>query len=113
MLTAYFKSAPTIARYRAGSAGPHLDRFVAWLADQGYRRVSIRRHVREVANFAAWAESVGLGTSPLVEESNCVTGFNACFPLDRSRKVTHLPARPRKQLCQLIASERKSVNSQL
>lgn len=65
MLTAYFKSAPTIARYRAGSAGPHLDRFVAWLADQGYRRVSIRRHVREVANFAAWAESVGLGAAPL------------------------------------------------
>src|SRR5471030_1884517 len=48
-----------------------------------------------------------------VEESNCVTGFNACFPLDRGRKVTHLPARPRKQLCQLVASERKSVNSQL
>ena len=46
-----------------------------------------------------------------VEESNCVTGFNACFPLDRSRKVTHLPARPRKQLCQFVASERKSVNS--
>ena len=65
MLTAYFKSAPTIARYRAGSAGPHLDRFVAWLADQGYRRVSIRRHVREVANFAAWADSVGLGKAPL------------------------------------------------
>ncbi|MYN47662.1 response regulator [Pseudoduganella sp. FT93W] len=49
----------------------------------------------------------------VVEESNCVTGFNACFPLDRGRKVTHLPARPRKQLCQLVASERKSVNSQL
>ena len=65
MLTAYFKSASTIARYRAGSAGPHLDRFVAWLADQGYRRVSIRRHVREVVNFAAWAESVGLGTASL------------------------------------------------
>ena len=48
-----------------------------------------------------------------VEESNCVTGFNACFPLDCSRKVTHLPARPRKQLCQLVASEKKSVNSQL
>ena len=65
MLTAYVKSAPTIARYRAGSAGPHLERFVAWLADQGYRRISITRHVREVANFAAWAESVGLGTAPL------------------------------------------------
>src|SRR5471030_3119472 len=37
-------------------------------------------------------------TPPLVEESNCVTGFNACFPLDRGRKVTHLPARPREQL---------------
>lgn len=65
MFTSYFKSASTIARYRAGSAGPHLDRFVDWLADQGYRRVSIRRHVREVVNFAAWAETVGLGTAPL------------------------------------------------
>jgi integrase/recombinase XerD len=65
MLTTYFKSAVTIARYRAGCAGPHLDRFVAWLAEKGYRRVSIRRHVREVVNFAAWAESVGLGTAPL------------------------------------------------
>ena len=65
MLTAYFKSASTIARYRAGSAGPHLDRFVDWLVDQGYRRASIRRHVREVVNFAAWAESVGLGTATL------------------------------------------------
>lgn len=65
MLTAYFKSASTIARYRAGSAGPHLDRFVDWLVDQGYRRASIRRHVREVVNFAAWAESAGLGTAPL------------------------------------------------
>lgn len=65
MLTAYFKSASTIARYRAGSAGPHLDRFVDWLVDQGYRRASIRRHVREVVNFAAWSKSVGLGTAPL------------------------------------------------
>jgi hypothetical protein len=66
MLTIYFKSAVTIARYRAGGPGPHLDRFVAWLAEKGsYRRVSIRRHVREVVNFAAWAESVGLGTALL------------------------------------------------
>ena len=64
MLTTYFKSASTIARYRAGGAGPHLDLFVAWLAEKGYRRVSIRRHVREVAYFAAWAGSVGFGTAP-------------------------------------------------
>lgn len=42
----------------------HCD-IVAWVAYQGYRRVSIRCHVREVANFAAWAESVGFGTAPL------------------------------------------------
>lgn len=39
--------------------------FVVWVADQGYRRVSIRRYVREVANFAMWAESVGFGMAPL------------------------------------------------
>lgn len=59
MLTTYFKSLSTISRYRAGSAGPYLDQFVAWLTDHGYRRVSIRRHVREVAQFAAWFDASG------------------------------------------------------
>ena len=39
--------------------------FVSWVGDQGYRRVSIRRHVRQMANFAGWAEFVGFGTAPL------------------------------------------------
>ena len=65
MLTAYFKSASTIARYRAGSARPHLARFIDWLVNQGNRRESIRRHFREVVNFATWAESVGLDTATL------------------------------------------------
>lgn len=65
MLTAYFKSAQTLARYRSGIAGPYLDDFVSWLANRGYQRVSIRRHVREVMHFATWAASVNLAASEL------------------------------------------------
>ena len=61
MLTTYFKSSSTVARYQAGSAGPYLDQFIAWLADHGYRRASIRRHVREVVHFTAWSDSSGAG----------------------------------------------------
>jgi hypothetical protein len=63
MLTTYFKSSATVARYQAGSAGPYLDQFIAWLADHGYRRASIRRHVREVVQFAAWSDSSGAGVA--------------------------------------------------
>ena len=65
MLTSYFKSPSTIAQYRAGRAGPYLDRFVSWLADRGYKRVSIRRHAREVVHFATWAASEGLRRTAL------------------------------------------------
>jgi integrase/recombinase XerD len=61
MLTTYFKSSSTVARYQAGSAGPYLNQFIAWLADHGYRRASIRRHVREVVQFAVWSDSSGAG----------------------------------------------------
>lgn len=46
MLTDYFKSPLTLERYRSGLIGPHL--------------VSIRRHVREVVHFAAWAKTAGI-----------------------------------------------------
>jgi integrase/recombinase XerD len=65
MLTAYFKSAPTLARYRSVLAGPYLDEFISWLANRGYQRVSIRRHVREVVHFAAWAASESLALREL------------------------------------------------
>jgi len=65
MLTAYFKSEPTLARYRSGIAGPYLDEFTSWLASRGYRRLPIRRHIREVVHFADWAASEGLGISKL------------------------------------------------
>lgn len=69
MLNSYFKSPSTIARYRAGIAGPYLDRFIAWLANSGYQRVSIRRHVREVVHFASWANSEGLHVTDLNSDS--------------------------------------------
>src|SRR5471030_1019975 len=88
---------PKAAQQRASSAGHGV-----WMTDvSGNDKRSVK------------ASLAGRGDMRAVEESNCVTGCNACFPLDRGRKVTHLPARPRKQLCQLVASERKSVNSQL
>jgi integrase/recombinase XerD len=60
MLTDYFISPPTLERYRSGLVGAHLDAFTEWLDEQGYRRVCIRRHVREVIHFAAWAKAVGI-----------------------------------------------------
>ncbi len=65
MLIAYFKSESTLARYRSGLAGPYLDEFTSWLANHGYRRISIRRHVREVVHFADWATSEGLAPGEL------------------------------------------------
>lgn len=65
MLIDYFKSPLTLERYRSVSVGPQLDAFTAWLDEHGYRRVSIRRHVREVVHFAAWAEKAGIPVAGL------------------------------------------------
>lgn len=60
MLATYFKDPRTLATYRSGLAGPYLDDFIAWLESRGYRRCTIRRHIREVVHFAAWAKWEGL-----------------------------------------------------
>lgn len=60
MLATYFKAPRTLATYRSGLAGPYLDDFIAWLESRGYRRRTIRRHIREVVHLAAWAQSEGL-----------------------------------------------------
>jgi hypothetical protein len=60
MLITYFKNSRTLARYRSGLANLYLESFIVWLESQGYRRFTIRRHVREVAHFADWAEAEGL-----------------------------------------------------
>jgi hypothetical protein len=60
MLITYFKDYRTLARYRFGLANLYLENFIVWLESRGYRRFTIRRHVREVVHFADWAEAEGL-----------------------------------------------------
>jgi len=74
MLTKYFKSTPTIERYRSDSEGLPLDDFIVWLEALGYSRISIRRHVREVVHFAAWAGETGLSVHAL--DRNALTKFH-------------------------------------
>jgi integrase/recombinase XerD len=65
MLITYFKDSRTLARYRSGLANLYLENFIVWLESQGYRRFTIRRHVREVVHFADWAEAEGLALRDL------------------------------------------------
>jgi len=65
MLDDYFKDPHTLATYRSGIASPYLDDFIIWLENRGYHRVTIRRHIREVGHFAAWATSEGLASRAL------------------------------------------------
>ena len=60
MLIDYFKSPLTVERYRSTAVSPYLDAFTEWLEERGYRRISVRRHVREVVHFAAWAKKTGI-----------------------------------------------------
>lgn len=55
MLSAIFERPHTLARLRAGPAGPHLDDFTSWLQAAGFRDDPIRMHVRGAARFAEWA----------------------------------------------------------
>jgi hypothetical protein len=64
-LITYFKDSRTLARYRSGLANLYLENFIVWLESQGYRRFTIRRHVREVVHFPDWAVAEGLALSDL------------------------------------------------
>jgi len=98
MLTAYFRSPISLERYRSGIAGPYLDKFVSGLGGQGYHRVSIRRHVREVVHFADWAASEGL---TIGEPESSITGNDSAAtlaPFAPGRQPFVNP-RPRKSEC--------------
>jgi site-specific recombinase XerD len=56
MLKRYFKSLPTIDRYREVFVDRPLDDFIIWLESGGYGRASIRRHIREIVHFVSWAK---------------------------------------------------------
>ena len=91
MLTDHFISPLTLERYRSGIIGPHLDAFTDWLNEQGYRRVSIRRHVREVVHFAAWAKATGIPVQGINRDAlNRLHFYLAKQERLRSRNGDHL-----------------------
>ena len=69
MLTQYFTRAATLAKRRSGMAGPYLGDFITWLESRGYHRSTIRRHIREAAQFTTWAQAQNL---PLHEVDHTV-----------------------------------------
>ena len=90
MLTDYFKSPLALERYRSGLIGPHLDAFTAWLEEQGFRRISIRRHVREAVHFGAWAKTAGIPFDGLNRDALCqLNSYLAKRELLRDRNGNH------------------------
>jgi integrase/recombinase XerD len=95
MLNTYFKGSRTLARYRSGLANLYLEDFIVWLESQGYRRFTIRRHVREVVHFADWAEAEGLALRDLDRGAlNRLCGQLAeCkslrYPCGKQRQICH------------------------
>lgn len=65
MLTTYFKSIPTIARYRSGSAGPYLDPFTDWLAKRGYDHDAVRYLLLGADAFGNWVQANDLSLMSL------------------------------------------------
>lgn len=65
MLNAYLKRPLTQERYRSSPGGPHLDAFILWLEQRGYRRPRILRLIRGAHRLSQWAQDNGLGTEEL------------------------------------------------
>src|SRR6516162_7849341 len=95
MLVTYFKDSRTLARYRSGLANLYLENFIVWLESQGYRRFTIRRHVREVVHFADWAEAEGLALRDLDRSalsrlcSQLAERNSLRYPCGKQRQICH------------------------
>ena len=99
MSITYFKDSRTLARYRSGLANLYLENFIVWLERQGYRRFTIRRHVREVAHFADWAEAEGLALRDLDRGalhrlcSQLAERNSLRYPCGKQRQICHSACR--------------------
>jgi integrase/recombinase XerD len=95
MLITYFEDSRTLARYRSGLANLYLENFIVWLERQGYRRFTIRRHVREVVHFADWTEAEGLALRDLDRGAlnrlcNQLAERNSLrYPCGKQRQICH------------------------
>jgi hypothetical protein len=94
MLITYFKDSRTLARYRSGLANLYLENFVVWLESQGYRRFTIRRHVREVVHFVNWAEGQGLTLRDLDQGALC----RLCSQLEERNSLRY-PCGKQRHIC--------------
>src|SRR6266581_5077600 len=84
MLEEYFVKPDTVDRIRSSWAGPEVERYVAWLAGQGYRPRTVWHRVPLLLGFAEFARDRGARTAedlPAHVEAfvaDCVTRREAC-----------------------------------
>lgn len=62
MLETYFVKPQTVDRIRASWIGPEIERYVAWLTEQGYSARSVYRRVPLVVAFGEFAHAKGART---------------------------------------------------
>jgi site-specific recombinase XerD len=72
MLENHLKSAVTRRRLRQGPAAPHVDAFVDWLHDHGYKPISITNVLRSLAAWTDWL------VKKRSAETDFVLGYEAC-----------------------------------
>ena len=63
MLENFLRDRTTIERLRGGLFGPHLDSFVANLAQSGYARETVQKQLRLLNAFDRWLGSEAWSSS--------------------------------------------------
>ena len=68
----FFSKTETLLRLRRGPLGNYLDRYAAWLSEQGFCRVHGRLQLVQIADFSLWLHNRGLtivGVQPATIDS--------------------------------------------
>ena len=56
----FFSKTETLLSLRRGPLGNYLDRYAAWLSEQGFCRVNARLQLVQIADFSLWLHNRGL-----------------------------------------------------
>ena len=113
MLETYFVKPQTVDRIRASWIGPEVERYVIWLAEQGYGTRSVLRRVPLVLAFGEFARARGAGDvadlPAHVEEfvADRVAGYRGarrCGELETKRQVAKEVRGPVEQLLGLVVA---------
>jgi len=68
----FFSKTETLLSLRRGPLGNYLDRYAAWLSEQGFCRVNARLQLVQIADFSLWLHNRGLtivGVQPATIDS--------------------------------------------